>query len=194
MKYAARLLKRSFEDSKKKTKTRKEIVLNVVKESPSKDLCTVRETEVRDLIAAVDGMPDSAVVLNPTPMKQTEEKQLQTARRTIAKATLPILCFPQADVVAAVEIEEIETATRIDPIAIAAKVPHHRVMIEIDEIARGMMREIDFTEEEVTLEEALMSFLMVMISPAETDDEGLTVILKVRAAEETPRFVVHVNI
>lgn len=171
----------------------KETAQSVAIEILSKDLFTVKETEVRDLTAAMDVIPESVAVLSQTHMRQIEEKQLRTERKTTVKETLQILFFLLADEAAIGEIVGNAIAIWIVPIA-AAAIALRPAKIEIDEIEREMMRGIGPTGGEVTPEEALMSFLMVTKNPAETGDEGLTVTLKVRVAEEILRFVAHLNI
>jgi len=169
----------------------REIVLSDGNETPLKGLYTVKEkeTEVRDLIAVMLDMLGPVVVLNPMRTKQIGERLSRTERRTIVKETLPIRCSLLADEVAT---EGIATVIWIDHIATGEKAPY-LATIEIDEIGSGMMIGRSSIGEEVIPEEALMSCLTVMRNLVEAGDDGLTVILKVRGAEEILRFVVHLT-
>ena len=78
----------------------------------------------------------------------------------------------------------------IDPIVAVENSPHP-AMIGIDGIE--MMTERASIDEEGIPEEVSMTCLTVTKNPAEAGGEGLTVILRVPAAEETQRFVAPFN-
>jgi hypothetical protein len=169
----------------------KRIVSSVAREIPwrSQIGTEVIETEVRDHIVAVAGMLGQVAVPNPMRMKQIGEKPSRIARRTTANPTWPIRCclLVVGAVIAVIDhANQTENGTSIG--RIATDESHLLAMTEIE--GRGMMNGIDCIEEEVTPGEALMTCPTVMRNPVEAGDEGLTVILKVRAAEETLRFVV----
>ena len=75
------------------------------------------------------------------------------------------------------------------PTVSTAAVERHLPHAMTGKEGRGMTNESDCTDEEVTPEEALMTYLTVMRNLVVAGAEGLTVILKVRVAEETLRFV-----
>jgi hypothetical protein len=110
-------------------------------------------------------------------------------RKTIAKPTLQIHYYLLvggvviAGTVCAILIENAKRTVSI------VAVERHRLHAMIVREGIGMTNGIDYTEEEVTPGEALMAYLTVTRNLVVAGAEGLTVILKVRAAEETQRFV-----
>jgi hypothetical protein len=175
-------------------KTPRKIALSVAKETLWRNHCTATgrgaiETEVRDLIVPVHGILGLAAVQNQMPTRQIGEKQLQTERRTIAKPTLRILYYLPVGGVVIVETDCAmligNASPTVSTAAVERRLPHGMIVIEGIEMTNGK----DFTEEEVTPGEALMTYLTVMRNLVVAGAEGLTVILKVRVAEETLRFV-----
>jgi hypothetical protein len=189
MSYVAPPLKRLFDDSKRKMRTLREIVISDETEILLNGQPIVTGREVRDLTAVLLDILGSVEVPNPMHTKQTDERQLQTGRKTIVKETLQTRYFLLAEEVA---IEESVTAIWIDHIATEEKALF-LVPTVTGEIGSEMMIERDSTGEEVIPEEALMSCRMVMRNLVGAGGDGLTVILKVQAAEEIPRFVVHLT-
>jgi hypothetical protein len=177
----------------------RKIARSVAKEIPWRSHCTVTgigatETEVRDLIVPVHGILGLAVVQNPMRTRQTDEKQLQIERRTIVKPTLQIRYYL---LVGGVVIVETDCATLIESASLTVfivaveKHLHHAMIVRE---GTGMTNGRGHTEEEVTPGEALMTYLMVMKNLVVAGVEGLTVILKVRAAEEILRFVAFLRV
>jgi hypothetical protein len=129
-----------------------------------------------------------AVVQNPMHTRQTGGKQLQIERRIIGKETLQIHYYLLVDgaVIAGTDCAKlIENGIPIVFIAVERRLLHAMIGKE----GRGTTSGRDYTEEEVILGEALMTYLTVMRNLVVAGAEGLIVISKVRAAEETPRFV-----
>ncbi len=142
------------------------------------DHLTVIGTEVRDYIVEEPG------VLSPMHTKQTDERQLQTEKKTIGKQVQQIPCCPLA-----AEIEEtkngngIVTATSsvilIDlTVAVGRRLPV--TMTEKEEIER-VSGKSSIVREEIP-GEASMSCHMVMRDLVEAGDEELTVMWKVLIA------------
>jgi len=186
-------LKRLFDALKKRTKMLRRIARSVAKETLWRSHCTATgiratETEVRDLIVAVHAMLGLAVAQNPMHTRQTDGKRLQIEKRTTVKPTLQIHYSLLVGGAVIVGTDCAKLNENAIPIAFIA-VERHLLRAMIGKEEKGMMNETDCTEEEVTPGEALMTYLTVMRNLVVAGAEGLTVILKVRAAEEIPRFV-----
>ena len=115
--------------------------------------------------------------------KPIGEKPLPIERKIIERVTSQIY-FLQVD---ELMTEEVVIVRLADHIA-AIETPPYLVSTK-DGI--GRMIATGFISGEVTREEALMSYHMAMTKPVEAGAEGLTVMLKVLAAEEIQRFVAY---
>jgi hypothetical protein len=143
---------------------------------------------VRDLIVALYDMLGLAVVQNPTHTRQTDGKRLQIERKTIVKPTSQILYSPLVGEAVTVATDCAKLNEKGIPSALTA-VERHLLHATTGKDETEMTNERDYTGEEVNPGEALMTYLMVMRNLVVAGAEGLIVISKVRAAEETPRFV-----